>query len=254
MTLLLYKLTLSPLLVIAATLAGRRWGQTVAGLIAGFPIVAGPILVFYALEQGSLFAASAAQSTLLGIIALNFFALAYAWRAWMEGSVLSCVFTGWAFFALGTLIITRVHGHLWQAVLWALASLFLARRSLPRMAEAPPVSGPSAWDLPIRAVAAALLVLLLTYFAQALGPVLGGFLASFPVASTVLAVFAQRQGGGAAAVAVLKGLLLALNSFAGFCVVLCLALPTQSVAVSFSAALAVALAVQALVFWMTQKM
>jgi hypothetical protein len=49
MNLLLYKVTLAPLLVIGATLAGRKWGQTAAGLVAGFPIVAGPILVFFAL-------------------------------------------------------------------------------------------------------------------------------------------------------------------------------------------------------------
>lgn len=250
---LLYKLTLAPALVVLATLAGRRWGQTVAGLVAGFPIVAGPILVFYALEQGPLYAAAAAQATILGMISLSLFALAYAWRAWMGGTALSCVIAGWLLFALGTLMIMRVHGHLALAVLWALAALFLARRSLPALVETPSATAPSPWDLPLRAVSAALMVLILTHFAEALGPVLGGFLAPFPVASTVLAVFAQRQGGGAAAVAVLKGLLLALNSFVAFCAVLCLALPTQSAAFSFSVALAVAVAVQAALFWMTQK-
>jgi hypothetical protein len=97
------------------------------------------------------------------------------------------------------------------------------------------------------------LVLGLTYFAEQLGPRISGFLTPFPVASTVLAVFAHWQGGGAAAVSVLKGLLLALNAFAGFCVVLCWTLPTHSALFSFSLALAVATAIQALLFWMTQK-
>ncbi len=76
---LLYKLSsCAPSLVIAATLVGRRWGQTAAGLVAGFPIVAGPILFFYALEQGPAYAVSASQATLIGLFSLSFFALAYS--------------------------------------------------------------------------------------------------------------------------------------------------------------------------------
>jgi hypothetical protein len=251
--LLFYKLSVAPLLVMGATLVGRRWGQTAAGFVAGLPIVAGPILFFYALEQGPLYAASAAQATLLGIFSLSLFVLGYAWRAWAGASALSCVILGWAAFALGTFLVGHVRAQLIQAFLWALVSLYLARRSLPPMESEAPSEAPSAWDLPLRGLAAALLVFTLTHFARALGPALGGFLAPFPVASTVLAVFAQNQGGGAAAVAVLKGLLLALNAFAVFCAALCLALPGHSVALSFSAAVAIALVVQGVLVWMIPK-
>jgi hypothetical protein len=109
------------------------------------------------------------------------------------------------------------------------------------------------WDLPLRGLSAAILVIGLTHFAQALGPRLSGFLTPFPVASTVLAVFAQRQGGGAAAVAVLKGLLLALNAFAVFCLVLVLTLPTLPIAAGFGLALAASVALQAFLFQATRK-
>ncbi len=255
--LLLYKLTLAPLLVIAASLAGRKWGQTAAGLVAGFPIVAGPILVFFALEQGPDFAANAALDTLLGIVSLSFFMVGYGWRAWSGGNALSCVLVGWLAFVVGTLLVSRVHASLISAILWALASLFLARKSLPSLEPEAPPAGASAggdrWDLPLRGISAAALVLLLTHFAQVLGPRWSGFLTPFPVASTVLAVFAQSRGGGAAALAVLKGLLLALNSFAAFCAVLVLALPAHGLVFSFGLALAVASAVQAALFWMILK-
>ena len=42
---ILLKLLLVPLLLAAVTLAGRRWGQSVAGWLGSFPIVAGPILL-----------------------------------------------------------------------------------------------------------------------------------------------------------------------------------------------------------------
>lgn len=254
MDLFLYKLTIAPALVAVATLAGRKWGDSAAGLVAGFPIVAGPILFFYGLEQGPVFASDAALATLLGIFSLSLFVLAYTWRAWSGGTPLSAVLIGWVAFAFCTMLINRIlngqavgvlHVTLAKALGWALLSLFLAVRSLPPAAELPPRGLPSHWDLPLRMGAAALLVSGLTYFAQALGPKLGGLLTPFPVASTVLAVFAHRQGGSEAARAVLKGMLLALNAFAAFCAVLVFALPRTGLIESFALGLAAALVVQA---------
>lgn len=248
MNLFVYKMALAPLLVAGATLAGRRWGDAAAGLVAGFPIVAGPILFFYALEQGPLFASNAALATLLGLISLSLFILAYCWRAKSGGNAFSCLILGWVAFALSTILIQgRVDAglpSLPQALFLALLALFLARKSLPAMPDPPPAAPPSIWDLPMRMLAAAALVLLLTRFAQMLGPRLGGLLTPFPVASAVLSVFAQSQGTGASAVAVLKGMLLALNSFAAFCATLVLTLPRFSLPVSFALGLGMALGVQ----------
>jgi hypothetical protein len=44
-TVLALKLLLGPLLVVASSLAGRRWGSWVAGILVVLPIVAGPILL-----------------------------------------------------------------------------------------------------------------------------------------------------------------------------------------------------------------
>ena len=254
-----FKLTLAPSLVVVATLLGRRFGQIAAGLVAGLPIVAGPILYFYAKEQGADYAAVAAVTTLLGLVSLSLFTVAYGWRAWSGGSPLSSLMLGWVAFAFGTVLINRlIVGHqpgLGQALGFGLGSLFLAIRSLPpAQAHGPaPDGAPSVWDLPLRVSATALLVCLLTYFAQSLGPVLGGLLAPFPIASTILTVFAHRQGGSEAARSVLKGLLLALNSFAVFCAVLALALAHLALAPAFGAALLAAAAVQAAMVWWQLK-
>ncbi len=249
MDLLYYKLSVAPLLVAGATLVGRRYGDLATGLVAGLPIVAGPILFFYALEQGPAFASDAAVATLLGLISLCFFALAYAWRAWLGGTPLSCLLLGWAAFAVGTLLIRSILARgsvgLGSSLLYALAALYLATKSLPPSPEPAARPAPSHWDLLFRMLSAAALVLALTLSAQRLGPRLGGLLTPFPVASTVLAVFAHRQGASEAAVAVLKGLLLALNAFAAFCAVLALALPRLSLPATFAVALLAALAVQA---------
>jgi len=266
--LLAYKLTIAPALVALATLAGRRWGAAAAGLVAGLPIVSGPLLFFYAVEQGPVYASDAALATLLGLLALCAFVLAYAWRAWSGGSALSSVALGWVAFALVTLLVNRLlDAHavsLGRALLYALLALFLSLRSLPPEAPVPDgesavpagFSGaprPGAGDLALRMLAAALLVWALTSFAQRLGPRLGGLLTPFPVASTVLAVFAHLQGGSPGVRAVLKGLLLALNAFAVFCAVLAAALVAWGVGPSFGAALLCAGLVQAAVLALPRR-
>jgi hypothetical protein len=64
--LLLLKLLLVPGLVAGVTLAARRWGLRIGGLLTALPMVAGPTLCFYAIEQGNRFAATAARATCSG--------------------------------------------------------------------------------------------------------------------------------------------------------------------------------------------
>ena len=75
---LVLELVVAPALVGAATLAARRWGQRTGGLVSAFPAIVGPVLLVAALDHGAAFAASAANGTLLGLVALAGFALVYA--------------------------------------------------------------------------------------------------------------------------------------------------------------------------------
>ena len=77
MTLIAVKLLLAPSFVVGASLAARRFGARVGGLIAGLPVVAGPILLAYALAHGRGFAAGAAAGTLLGLVSLIAFVVVY---------------------------------------------------------------------------------------------------------------------------------------------------------------------------------
>src|SRR3954465_7099493 len=91
------KLTLAPALVGGASLAGRRFGPQVGGWLIGFPVVAGPVLWFYAREQGAAFAAGAAAGTVLGVLSLCLFLAIYAMCAVRFGW-LPCVLLGWSGF------------------------------------------------------------------------------------------------------------------------------------------------------------
>src|SRR5262245_53262548 len=79
MNILLLKLVLTPLLIGSVSLAGRRWGPTVGGLLVALPLTSGPILFFLALERGTTFTTHAALGTLEGLISNAVFALVFAW-------------------------------------------------------------------------------------------------------------------------------------------------------------------------------
>ncbi|HEY1729012.1 MAG TPA: hypothetical protein VGG22_11610 [Candidatus Baltobacteraceae bacterium] len=75
---------------------------------------------------------------------------------------------------------------------------------------------PSLWDLPARMFVATALVIGLTELSGIIGPRWTGLLSPFPVYGTILAIFAHRESGGAAAVDVMRGLETGMISFAVF--------------------------------------
>jgi hypothetical protein len=68
---------LAPLLVAAATLAARRLGPRIGGVVSAFPAIVGPVLLIDLLEHGATFTARAAAGTLLGLVALAAFNAVY---------------------------------------------------------------------------------------------------------------------------------------------------------------------------------
>jgi hypothetical protein len=216
--LLLLKLVLVPTLVGGVTLAARRWGLRVGGLLTALPMVAGPALCFYAIEQGNGFAASAARTTLLGIVGTAAFCVAYAWSARRANWFVSLL-AGWLAFALTGALIYRVRlGGLGEPAV-AVAGLLIANRLMPSSSRSHAASQGSRWDLPVRMGVAAMLVVVLTALAHRLGPQLSGILTAFPVATVVIGVFTQVQRGHESVAAFLRGLLRGLHSFVLFCLV-----------------------------------
>ncbi|MFJ1765517.1 hypothetical protein ACIOD2_34690 [Amycolatopsis sp. NPDC088138] len=215
MTLLL-KLVLAPLLVVGSSLAGRRWGPGVTGLLVALPVVAGPILFITYLEQGAAFAARAASASLLGLVSLAVFTVVFARVSAARGLTLT-ILTGWAACLAVDLALSFVPVPAWVALGLAVLTAWGAAKAMPRArGEARPVALPW-WDLLARAAATAALVLALTAAAGRLGPEITGVLAPFPIGTTVVAGFALAQGGPAAAVATTRGVLRGLGGFAAFC-------------------------------------
>jgi hypothetical protein len=95
-------------------------------------------------------------------------------------------------------------------------------------------------------IAAATLVFVLTSMADRLGPALSGLLTPFPVATAIIAGFMHAQEGSGAVLRFLRGYMPGLCSFAIFCFVLALTLPTRSLGTAAAAALGAQLVAQAI--------
>jgi hypothetical protein len=241
------KLLLAPSFVVGASLVARRYGPRVGGLIAGLPVVAGPILLAYALEHGRAFAASAAAGTLLGLVSLIGFVVVYARlssRLFWAASMLA----GWLAFALGTLVFSSLSLPLGVALGLAALALLVGLAALPHPGEQRAAHpDPPAWDLPVRAACALALVLGLTAVAGWLGPQLSGLLAPFPIIATVLATFTHAQRGTDELRRLLRGLVGGFGAFALFCFALAVSLRHLDTGAAFALATAVALLTQAVV-------
>ena len=145
MGLLALKLTLAPTFVVCASLASRRFGPRVGGLIAGLPVVAGPILLVYAVAHGREFAAGAASGTLLGLVSLTAFLVVYSRVAARARWTLSLL-AGWLTFALGTLIFSAFQISVGLSLAIAAAEVLAGLALLPHPSPAQAVfASPPPW-------------------------------------------------------------------------------------------------------------
>jgi len=230
------------------TLGARRWGPRVGGWLTALPLVAGPTLFFLAMEQGDAFAGAAALSTLVGLIAVSAFGVAYGWMAVRHAWPVA-LGIGWAAFVVSTVLLQLVRWSPVVAITATLAAFALAVHVLPPVREqlAPPVS--PAWDLPLRMLGTLTVVLTVTHVADRLGPRWSGAFTPFPVALAVLLVFAHAQQGASMALRLLHGFFSAMWGFGLFCLVVAIAMVPLGPWLAFLLALLAQLTVHGLVLW-----
>ena len=243
LSMLALKLLLVPAFLAVISLAGKRWGPGVAGWLAGLPVLTGPILFLLALEHGAAFAAAAATVSLAAVFGAIAFILTYA-RLCTRHSPWISLLAGLGSWCCAAIVLTRLPLTNYASFAIAVATLLAAPKFFPRVtgplvANRMPVS-----ELLLRMLAGATVTLAVTTLAEAIGTSWTGMLAVFPVFAIVLSVFSHRLAGPAFTTLLLKAMALGLYSFAAFCFSLALLLPQQSTAASFSAAIAIALAVQ----------
>jgi len=248
MAVLVVKMLLAPVFVVGVSVAVQRLGQRIGGILAGIPVVAGPILLVYVQQHGRTFAAHAAGGTLLGILSLSCFVLVYA-RLASRVRWLWCVLAGWAVFLLATLALDHVSIAAGLALVLVGATLTVGLWLLPREPRGASVAPIQlSWrNLLLRASCALALVIALAIASGQLGPRMSGLLTPFPVITTVLAAFTHAQRGGAAPTPLFSGMLWGFFGFAIFCFALTISLRGLGTVAGFALATVAMLITQAVV-------
>lgn len=244
MSLLAVKLVATPLVILVATLAARRWGDAIGGWLVGLPLTSGPLSVFLALEQGPDFAAEATAGSLSGVVAQAAFCLGYAAfarRGWFPAFLAGAVCYVVVAFGLIAAGLPPV-----AIFLAACAALTIVLTILPKSATPRAETKLAVWELPARMAITTALVVGVTSAATALGPRPSAIVASFPLIAASLAVFAQIGQGAPAGVAVMRGMASALYGFAIFFLIAGFALTRIPLLPAFALASAGALGAQGL--------
>jgi hypothetical protein len=199
-------------IVVTAARAAERAGPFIGAMIATLPVSTGPIYVFLAIDHGAAFIAQAAVMSVASTAAIVSFVASHAFAAQRFATAGSLLVATLAWVCAAMLLQLREWSFA-EACLLLAASFALAMRGLRRFAiTVQPAAGPrTRFDLPLRALLVAALVIATTLAGRALGPSVTGLLATYPVVFTSLIVILQPRGGGAFASATLvhglKGLL-----------------------------------------------
>ncbi|HSI58570.1 MAG TPA: hypothetical protein VLA16_13505 [Ideonella sp.] len=242
---LLARLLLVAAAVGGASLAARRGGHAVAGLITGLPVIVGPIMGLLLLDHPpdqvraiALAALTCVPATLLHTLTFAWLARRWRWPACLAGATAVYLLAGAALGAAG--------GPAWLTLAAAALAPGVAWRLMPADARqvrggVPIPAGEIVWRI-AAAVAVAGAVLL---GAGRLPDALSGLLVAVPIAGSVLPCFTLPRHGPAATAALLRGFARGMHGFAAFLITLWLALAAWPAAAAWVAGLLAAAAVAA---------
>jgi hypothetical protein len=205
---LIMTMSFTPVAVLLVTLAGRRWSQLVGGWLAALPLTSGPLVLAVGLLDGSGAARELSDGILTGIPMIVVFCTGYRALAgrhdWPVCLAVAAAATALTAGLLGLMALPA----------WASAGLVgvaVAATILRRQPDQDHGTEASAWELPIRVTVTTGLVLGLSIVSNLAGPRLAGVLAAFPALACVLAAMTHRSGGSAAAIELVRGLVVGLG-------------------------------------------
>lgn len=245
LTTLALRIVLAPAFIVAISLVARRFGARAGGVVGGLPVIAGPILFVLALDKGKGFAADAAVGTMLGVVALIAFVLAYVAVSRRYRWPIA-IAAGWTAFFVVLAAMEPVDVGPAVAALLACGSCAAGVVLLPKPERGtqPNATHPR-YDLAFRAACAVVPVVVITGVAGAVGSHVAGLLSSFPIITPVVAAFTQAQHGPRESTRLLYGFTIGFFSYSLFCFVIAGTLRSFGIAGSFALGALVALGVQA---------
>jgi uncharacterized membrane protein (GlpM family) len=198
---LLLKMVLTALVVVITSVAVERSGPFIGALIAALPTAAGAAYTILAIEHPPSFIAASAIGSASTGAAVSIFALVYAVLAQRRGLVLSLGVALLVWFAVAALL--RLVN--WTPLSAVALNVAVFSVTIP-LSWRYRASGPpkkflrTAFDIPLRALAAAIVVAAVTTASYSIGSFASGVFALFPIIfCSSIVILHPRVGGKATA-------------------------------------------------------
>ena len=241
MFLLLLRVCIVPLIVVGGTLAQRRFGNAVGGLLIGLPLTSLPLLWLVALQHGDDFASSMSGAIVLGASAQVVVIWVYAALAPRISPTLAlCGALGSFVFMIGALNLLNLSVVLASVV--ATVGFAVALYWWPHTESGSEETG--RYRLVLRVVISAGFTLFLVTLAGRIGPGFLGLIAALPMMSLTMAFVTHRELGANASAQFLHGVTKGSFSYVASMLVLADMLRTGDIGVAFLCATGVAVVIQ----------
>jgi uncharacterized membrane protein (GlpM family) len=198
---LVFKMAMTAAVVVFISIVVERSGPFVGALVAALPTAAGAAYVILAFEHPSSFIAASAVGSMAIGAAVSIFAAVYAVLAQRHGLVLSLGLSLVAWFVAVALLL-QVSWTPWSALaLNAAVYAVTIPLSWRYRSSAPPKKFlRTRYDLPLRALAAATVVVIVTTASHSIGSFASGMFALFPIVfCSSIVILHPRVGGKATA-------------------------------------------------------
>ncbi len=206
------KMALTAFIVVVISVVVERSGPFIGALIAALPTAAGAAYIILAFEHPPAFIAASAIGSAAATAGVSIFALIYTVLAQRHGVVLSVSVAIVAFFAAAAAL---------RAIAWtpltalgldiAVFGITVPLSWRYRTSSPPAKFMRSPWDIPVRAVSAAIVVVIVTTISTSIGSFASGMFAVFPIVMACSAVILHLRVGGIVSASMFAHAQIALN-------------------------------------------
>lgn len=224
-----------PLVIGGVTIASKKWGNLVGGMIASLPWIAGPIMLFFTIEQGVDFAVNSVKGIMMGVVGVLAFCFAYIYSALKSKWYVSLLLAYLAFVV--TTIFLKTCENIFNLDVWFAVAVVLSLVGLkifPKLETQASTGQHLRYDIYLRMVIITVFVALITYLAKILGPTWSGILTPFPIITAILAAFTHYTQGAYGTSIILRGMLTGFIGFATFLFLQAKLLPYFPIATAFA--------------------
>jgi len=237
------KLCLVAFVVLGASLASKRFGHGVAGVLSGMPMIAGSIMGFVLLQSSVEHARGIAFATLVAFPAMVSHIVAFAHASRRLDWLGALAVANAVFLALGGLLLW-IELPVWLVCVLAAVSPLVGMRAMPAHSHERVALTIPRVELVLRVAAAVLLAATVMAGAEVFPLALSGLLLALPITGNVLPCFTLPRHGSDATIELLRGFVQGMFGFVAFFVVLEVMLPVlgawQAYALAWLAALLMA--------------